>query len=204
MTSPAHPEVVVDVFALDPKKLTKKAINGLRGAFAVSGAVALILGIVLLLWPVKTLAIVAIFLGINFLITGAVKLGIGIFSSGISAGLRVLDILLGLFLMVAGIVAIKNSAATGEVLLIFTVIIIGIGWIIEGILAMVESGKGENRVWAIIFGVLSVIAGIVVLAIPGWTAAWLLAISAIMLIILGIVGIVRAFTFGKSVLAELS
>lgn len=203
MTSPTQPEVVVDVFSLDPKKLTKKAINGLRGAFAVSGVVALLLGIVLLIWPDKTLAVVAVFLGINFLITGAVKLGIGIFSSGLSAGLRVLDILLGLFLMVAGIVAIKNSAATGEALLIFTVIIIGIGWIIEGILAMVEAGKGENRLWAIIFGVISVIAGIVVLAVPGWTAVWLMLMTAIMLIILGIVGIVRAFTFGKSVLAQL-
>ncbi len=87
---------------------------------------ALVLGLLLLFWPTKTLAVVAIFRGINFLIT---------------AGMRALDILLGLFVMVAGIT---------------------------------------------------------VLAVPAWTAMWLL-MTAIMLIILGIVGLVRALTLGKKI-----
>ncbi|ALV46931.1 hypothetical protein MB46_17040 [Arthrobacter alpinus] len=195
------PEVTIDTFALDPHKLTQQAVKGLRIAFAVSGIAALGLGVVLLLWPTKTLAVVAVFLGINFLITGAVKVAVGIFSHSLSAGMRVLDVLLGLFILVAGIIALRNSAATGEALLIFTVIMIGIGWIIEGVIAMAEAGKGSTRLWAIVFGALSVIAGVVVLAVPGWTAAWLLLMTAIMLIVLGIVGLVRAFTFGKQLLA---
>ncbi len=195
------PHVTIDSFALDPHKLTQQALKGLRLAFAVSGIAALGLGVVLLLWPTKTLAVVAVFLGINFLITGAVKVAVGIFSHSLSTGMRILDVLLGLFILVAGIIALRNSAATGEALLIFTVIMIGIGWIIEGIVAMAEAGKGSTRLWAIVFGALSVVAGIVVLAVPGWTAAWLLLMTAIMLIVLGIVGLVRAFTFGKQLLA---
>ncbi|SEE90653.1 Uncharacterized membrane protein HdeD, DUF308 family [Arthrobacter alpinus] len=195
------PEVTIDTFALDPHKLTQQAVKGLRIAFAVSGIAALGLGVVLLLWPTKTLAVVAVFLGINFLITGAVKVAVGIFSHSLSAGMRILDVLLGLFILVAGIIALRNSAATGEALLIFTVIMIGIGWIIEGVIAMAEAGKGSTRLWAIVFGAVSVIAGVVVLAVPGWTAAWLLLMTAIMLIVLGIVGLVRAFTFGKQLLA---
>lgn len=195
------PHVTIDSFALDPHKLTQQAVKGLRLAFAVSGIAALGLGVVLLLWPTKTLAVVAVFLGINFLITGAVKVAVGIFSHSLSTGMRILDVLLGLFILVAGIIALRNSAATGEALLIFTVIMIGIGWIIEGIVAMAEAGKGSTRLWAIVFGALSVVAGIVVLAVPGWTAAWLLLMTAIMLIVLGIVGLVRAFTFGKQLLA---
>lgn len=197
MSSPQQFSPTMDIFALDPAKLAASAVRGLRLAFGISGAVALVLGIVLLFWPTKTLAVVAVFLGINFVITGAVKAAVGIFSHGLSAGLRTLDILLGIFLVTAGIVAIKNSAATGEALLIFTVIIIGVGWIIEGILAMVESGKGSSRIWAIVFGGISVVAGIMVLAVPVWSALWLLTITAIILIILGIAGIVRAFTFGR-------
>lgn len=195
------PHITIDSFALDPHKLTQQAVKGLRLAFAVSGIAALGLGVVLLLWPTKTLAVVAVFLGINFLITGAVKVAVGIFSHSLSTGMRILDVLLGLFILVAGIIALRNSAATGEALLIFTVIMIGIGWIIEGIVAMAEAGKGSTRLWAIVFGALSVVAGIVVLAVPGWTAAWLLLMTAIMLIVLGIVGLVRAFTFGKQLLA---
>lgn len=201
MSSSASTQATFDIFALDPLKLTEKAVKWLRIAFAVSGAVALILGIVLLLWPSKTMAVVAVFLGINFLITGAIKVAVGIFSHSISAGMRILDILLGLFVLVAGIIAIRNSAATGEILVIFTVIMIGIGWIFEGIIAMAEAGKGPSRTWAIVFGILSVLAGIVVLVVPVWTAAWLLLMTAIMLIVLGVVGIVRAFTFGRKLLA---
>ena len=198
MSSSNNPTVSMDVFALDPQKITEKAVKGLRLAFAISGVAALVLGIILLLWPTKTLAVVAVILGINFLITGGIKVAVGIFSHSLSAGMRILDVLLGLFVMVAGIIALRNSAATGELLLVFTVIMIGIGWIIEGIIAMAEAGKGPTRTWAIVFGAISVIAGITVLAVPVWTAQWLLLITAIMLIILGVVGLVRAFTFGKS------
>jgi len=203
MNAAPQPTPVVDVFSIDAHSLTKSAIQGIRIAFGISGAVALILGIILLFWPVKTLAVVAVFLGLNFLITGAIKLAIGIFSRGLSGGLRTLDILLGLFLIVAGIIAIKNSAATGEALVILIVAIIGIGWIIEGVLAIVESGKGPSRLWAIVFGALSIVAGIVVLAVPGWSALWLLTITAIVLIILGVLGVIRGFTFGRTVLAQL-
>ena len=198
MSSSNKPTVSIDVFALDPQKITEKAVKGLRLAFAISGVAALVLGIILLLWPTKTLAVVAVILGINFLITGGIKVAVGIFSHSLSAGMRILDVLLGLFVMVAGIIALRNSAATGELLLVFTVIMIGIGWIIEGIIAMAEAGKGPTRTWAIVFGAISVVAGITVLAVPVWTAQWLLLITAIMLIILGVVGLVRAFTFGKS------
>ncbi len=198
MSSPGTPQVAFDIFSLDPQKLADKAVKGLRTAFAVSGAAALILGIVLLLWPSKTLAVVAVFLGINFLIAGAVRVAMGIFSHSLSAGLRILDVFLGLLILVAGVITLRNAAATGEALLIFTVIFIGIGWIIEGIIAIAEAGKGSTRLWALVFGALSVLAGIVVLVVPVWTAQWLLLVTAIMLIILGVVGLVRAFTFGKS------
>lgn len=102
--------------------------------------------------------------------TRAIKVAVGIFSHSISTGMRVLDVLLGLFIMVAGIIALRNSAATGQALLIFTVIMIWIGWIIEGIIAMLEAGKGSSRLWAIVFGAMSVLAGVTVLAAPVWSA----------------------------------
>lgn len=193
-------ETTIDVLAIDPQQLTRSAVKGLRAAFGVSGAVALILGTVLLFWPAKTLAAVAIFLGINFLITGGIKVGVGIFGHSLSAGTRILDILLGALILGAGVISLRNSTATGELLLLFTVVMMGIGWIFEGIIAMAEAGRGRHRLWPLVFGIISVIAGIVVLVVPGWTAGLLLMTSAIMLIVLGIVGLVRAFTFGKSAL----
>lgn len=197
MSIPDSNSEIIDHFAVDAKKLTASAINGIRVAFGVGGAAALILGIVLLFVPRETLQVAAILLGIYFLIAGIVRLALGIFSRGITGGMRTLDILLGLLLIIAGIIALRNSAVTGAALLILLVAVIGIGWIIEGVLAIVESGGAASRGWAIAFGVLSIIAGIIVLVIPGWASVWLVLFSAITLIVLGIVGIVRAFTFGR-------
>lgn len=186
-------------FAIDPTRLTRAAINGIRVAFGVGGAAAIILGIVLLVWPAKTLGAVAIIVGIYFLVSGIVRLGIGIFSKGLSGGMRTLDILFGVLLIIAGIIALKNVAVAASALLILVVAIIGVGWIIEGVLAIVESRGAPQAGWHIASGVISILAGIVVLAIPGWSALWLLLIAGIMLIVLGILGVVRAFTFGRSV-----
>lgn len=196
--------VSVDEFSLDAKELSKSAINAVRVAFGVAGVVALILGIVLLVEPVKTFTVLAIILGINFLVVGIVRVALSIFTAGVSAGLRVLNILFGILLIIVGIVAIRNSTIAAELLVIFVVVLIGIGWIIEGILALVESGKSESRGWAIAFGILSILAGITVLVLPVASAAVMILVSGIALVILGVVGVVRAFTFGRSALKSLA
>jgi uncharacterized membrane protein HdeD (DUF308 family) len=201
MSAPDPIDTFVHELGLDARRLTRQAINGVRAAFGVAGIVAVILGIVLLVWPEKTLGVVAIFLGIYFLVSGIVRLGLGIFSKGISGGLRTLDILLGVLLVIAGIIALKNAAATAAALLILVVAIIGVGWIIEGVLAIVESRGTASPGWAVTFGIISIIAGIIVLVIPGWSAVWLVFTTAIILIILGVLGVIRAFTFGREVRA---
>jgi uncharacterized membrane protein HdeD (DUF308 family) len=200
MTTTDPLENLVHDFALNAKNLSKSAINGIRLAFGIGGIVALILGIILLVWPAKTLGVVAIFLGIYFLVAGVIRLAMGIFSKGISGGMRTLDILLGVLLIVAGVIALKNVAATTAALLILIVAVIGVGWIIEGVLAIVESRGAPSSGWAITSGIISIIAGIVVLVIPGWSAVWLILMAGIVLIIVGILGIVRAFTFGREAL----
>ncbi|MEO9096029.1 MAG: DUF308 domain-containing protein [Microbacteriaceae bacterium] len=199
MSTAEQREVFRHDFALDASTLARSAINGIRTAFGIGGAIALILGIVLLVWPEKTLGVVAIFLGIYFLASGVIRLALGIFSRAISGGMRTLDILLGVLLIVAGIIALKNVAATTAALLILMVAVIGVGWIIEGVLSIVESRGAPSAGWAITAGVISILAGIVVLAIPAWSALWLITVTGIVLIVLGIVGIVRAFTFGREV-----
>src|SRR6187431_3149123 len=181
--SNSEPIGLSDELSLDEKNLGKSAINAVRVAFGVGGAVALILGIVLLVWPDKSLTILAIILGINFIVLGIIRLALSIFTSGVSGGLRVLNILFGILLIILGVVALKNAAAAAELLAIIVVVIIGIGWIVEGVLALVESGNSPSRGWAITFGVISILAGIVVLVIPG---------------------IVRAFSFGRKEIKELS
>ena len=199
LNDPTDP--VLHEFSLDARHMTRSAINAIRTALGISGAVGLILGIVLLFWPEKTIAVLAIFLGIYFLVAGVLRLGVGIFSRGMSGGSRALNIILGVLLIFVGILALKNVQTAAITLVIFAVAFIGVGWIIEGVMALAESGRSPNSGWSIAFGILSIIAGIVVLFVPVSSAAVLLLFAAIALIVLGIIGIVRAFTFGRDVLA---
>ena len=95
-------------FSLDARHMTRSAINAIRTALGISGAVGLILGIVLLFWPEKTIAVLAVFLGIYFLVAGVLRLGVGIFSRGMRGGSRALNIILGVLLIFVGILALKN------------------------------------------------------------------------------------------------
>ncbi|KQX06993.1 MULTISPECIES: HdeD family acid-resistance protein [unclassified Leifsonia] len=181
-------------FQIDPNRLSKSEVNGIRVALGVSAVVALVLGIVVLVWPDKTAGLLAVLFGLYFLIIGIVRLAKGIFSKGISGGSRVLSILLGLLLVIAGIFALRNLESTVALL----GIIIGIAWIIEGVAALVESASDGSRWPGIVFGVISIIAGIVVLFLPAASVAVLLVIGGIFLVIAGLVQLVQAFTFGRN------
>ncbi|MGO4593782.1 HdeD family acid-resistance protein [Leifsonia sp. 2TAF2] len=191
---------IVNELSLNARDMTRSAINAVRTALGVSGGVSLILGIVLLFWPEKTLSVLAVFLGIYFLIAGVLRLAIGIFAHGLRGGSRVLNIILGVLLIFAGILALKNISAAAVTLVIFAVAFIGVAWIIEGVMALAEAGRAASSGWAIAFGILSIIAGIVVLVLPASSAVFLLWFAAFALIVLGVIGIVRAFTFGRDVL----
>ncbi|GAA1783615.1 HdeD family acid-resistance protein [Agromyces lapidis] len=188
-------------FSLDSEELSKSAINTVRATLGISGAVALIVGILITFWPKDSAVVLTAILAVYFLIAGIAYLGLGIFSKGISGGARALDIILGLLFIVGAVLAFANLGATTAFLAVFIAILIGVLWIVEGVVALVQVGDAPSKGWAIFFGLLSIVAGIVLLFSPIWGAVVLFIIVGISLIVLGIVQIVRAFTFGRGATA---
>ncbi len=188
-------------FSLDGKDLTRSAINGVRVALGIAGATALIIGLFISFWPKSAAGVIAILVGIYLLVAGLVYLGIGLFSRGLSVGARALDIILGVVFIVAGVLAFANLSETAMFLGVFLGILVGIAWIIEGVVSLVQIGDSPSKGWVIFFGLLSIVAGIVLLFSPLWGAVLLFVLTGISLIVLGIIQIVRAFTFGKGVVA---
>jgi uncharacterized membrane protein HdeD (DUF308 family) len=184
-------------YTLDAAELTKSAVNSIRVTLGISGAVALIIGILITFWPKNSAMVIAVLIGIYLVIAGLAYVGLGIFSKGISGGARTLDIILGILFVVGGVLALANVAQATAFLAVFLGVLVGIAWIVEGIVTLVQSGDAPSRGWAIFFGILSIVAGILVLSAPFWAVAILFIILGISLIILGIVQIVRAFTFGR-------
>lgn len=177
--------------------LHNTATNGIRTALGLGGLLALILGILILVWPGKTAIVVTAIFAIYAIAAGLVYIGLGVFTAGKGGWARIGHILLGLVFIVAGVVAFFNLGVTAAWFATFVGILVGIVWIIEGIVSLSTLGLAASKGWTIFFAIISIIAGIVLLFSPLWGAIvlwWLLGISAV---VLGIIQIVRAFSFGK-------
>ena len=189
-----------DVFRLNAPDLTRRAITTVRASFALLGVLALGLGIALLAWPGKTITALAVILGAYLLVEGVIRIVMALVTPLIHAGSRLLSMLFGVLFILGGVVMMRNPGLSGETLLVVVAIIIGVAWIMEGVLALLESGSAQSRGWAISFGIISLLAGIIVLVTPAWSAVMLMVFTGASLVVMGIVSLVRAFTFGREVL----
>ncbi|MCE0507851.1 MULTISPECIES: HdeD family acid-resistance protein [Microbacterium] len=181
----------------EPLTEAKSLFKSIRISLAVAGVLALVAGIVLLVWPVKSAVIVTAIFASYLVVAGLVYIGLGIFSSAKGGWARVGHIVLGLLYVAAGIIAFFNLNAAAATLAFVVVIFIGISWIVDGVVALTLLGSDGSRVWTVLYALLSIVAGIIVLFSPliAGFAFWLLL--GISLIVLGIIQIVRAFTLGK-------
>ena len=170
--------------------------SGIRTAIGVGGVLAVIVGILILVWPGRTAMVATAIIAIYAIAAGIVYAALGIFAKGTGGWARVGYIVLGILFIIAGIVAFANLAQTTACLAVFLGVLVGIMWIVEGIVALSTLGDSSSKIWTIIFAILSIIAGVVLLFSPLYVAVlWVLL--GISLIILGIVNVVRAFSYGK-------
>lgn len=173
----------------------KAAVNGIRTALGLGGAIALIVGILILVWPGRTAMVVAAIIAVYAIVGGLVYAGLGIFSKAMGGWSRIGHIVLGILFVVAGIIALSNLGATTAWLAVFLGVLVGIMWIVEGVVALTTLSGAASKGLTIFFAVLSIIAGIILIFAPLWGAVVLWWILGISLVVLGIVQIVRAFTF---------
>lgn len=185
-------------FKLVEEWLPAQAKKTIRMVYGVVGVVAVLLGLALLVWPGKTLEVFAVVLGIYFLISGAMRVIGAIVENGLPGGWRVLDILVGLILVIGGVVMLKNTVLSSAMLTILVTLTVGIGWIMEGIMALVETWRLPKSGWAIFYSVISVFAGIVLLCSPFTSVIFLIIFTGCAMVIMGALAIIRAFRFGKA------
>jgi uncharacterized membrane protein HdeD (DUF308 family) len=184
-------------FELGLKNVEKSVINTVRAAIGVSGAVSLIIGLLILVWPVKTAVVVAGIIAVYAVIAGVVNLAIGIFSRRLGGWVRVGYLVLGAVFLVAAIVSFSNLGAAAAGLAVLVGVLFGISWIIEGVVGLTMVGDSASKVWTIVYALIGVVAGILLLTSPLWGAALLWLWLGVSLLVLGIVQIVRALRFGS-------
>jgi uncharacterized membrane protein HdeD (DUF308 family) len=176
----------------------KRGIDAVRVALGLGGLIALILGILIMVNPVKSgaimMQIVAVIVAVYMVGVGAVYLGAAIFSKTMKGWPRTGNILLGILYIIAGIILFSNIAAAAAVLAVFLSIIIGIMWIIEGVLAFTTVKSTGHPVLTVIYGIVSVVAGLVLIFSPLLGAVTLWLLIGVGMAVLGVIQIVRAFS----------
>ena len=150
-----------------------------------------------LIWPGKTLGVAAVALGIYFVVSGVIRIVSAIVTLGLPSGWRILDILIGIMLSVGGVLMLKNAALSGQALAVFITMVVGLGWMMEGVMALAESWRLPSSGWAVLYAIISIIAGLVVLVSPVSSMLFLVIFCGCALIVMGVSSMVRAFKFGR-------
>lgn len=164
----------------------------------VAGLLTIVLGAIVLAWPGPTILVASTLFGVYLLVSGLAELFMA-FTLPRSAATRVMLFISGALSLVLAILSLRHFGDAYAVLLLS--LWIGIGFIFQGI-SGAAVGIGERdlpgRGWYIAAGIISVIAGLVVLVWQFDSIAVLTLAAGIWLVIIGITQIVQALQTRKA------
>ena len=161
----------------------------------VLGVLTLILGIIVSFHPSGSLNVVAVLLGILMILSGIFHL-VRVFDHDEQH--RIWVGIAGLLFIVIGVVLIRHLHLTVALI----GLVIGITWVVQGLTALIgglAGGTREGRAWWIAFGVISVIAGIVVVSAPVSSVNVLAVLLGIWFIVMGIFEIIAGFMLRRAI-----
>jgi uncharacterized membrane protein HdeD (DUF308 family) len=155
------------------------------GLLVVFGVITVAAGLCAVVWPGITLLAAAIVFGVQLVVAGVYRL-VGAFASpDVAGGTRVLLALLGVLSLIIGLYAVRHVLLT----IIALALLLGIFWIVNGVIEIFTAGSHREmhgRGWRVAMGVLSIIAGIIVLATPAISLVVLVVVLSIWLIMFGV------------------
>ena len=164
----------------------------------VSGILSLIVGVLVLAWPGISVLAAAIAFGVYLLIIGLAQV-IFAFALQVSAGSRILLFISGAASLILAVLAFRHFGQGYAVLLL--AIWIGIGFIFRGVAtatSAISDPMLPGRGWSIIVGVISLLAGIVVLAYPFPSIVTLAIVVGAWFAVIGVLEIVSSFGIRKA------
>ncbi|MFD3702248.1 HdeD family acid-resistance protein [Nocardia sp. NPDC058658] len=161
----------------------------------VTGLLAVILGIIVLVWPGPSLLVAGVLFGIYMVVSGIFQL-IAAFTHLPSTSFRVLSFISGVLSLIIGVFCFRDDLASIVLLGLW----IGISWLFRGVAvlfaAISESGV-PGRGWQIFYGIISALAGVVLIVWPISSIATLVLVVGIFLIVIGIMEVITAFGVRK-------
>lgn len=174
---------------------TRNRQGGLRIALGIA---SMLLGLAAILWPGATLLVVALLFGLELIFAGLVRIAGAAMLKTSAGSWRVLSVVLGAMTIFAGVLCLIRPGAS----LFALVIVLAVGWLADGaselVSAFTVSRPRSERISLIAFGLVSIIAAIVLLTVPGASLVLLARIGGVILIAFGIASLVAALTSRKA------
>jgi uncharacterized membrane protein HdeD (DUF308 family) len=172
---------------------TSNLMQGIWTSAILSGLLAVVLGVVILTWPQPSVVATAALFGVYLVVSG-IALVVLAFSLPASGGSRFLNFISGVASIALGILAFRHFGEGYAVLLL--AIWIATGFIIRGMFVTASAigvPQFPGRGWAIFFGLITIIAGFVMLAYPFDSIETLALVVGAWLVILGATEVISGF-----------
>lgn len=156
------------------------------------GAITTALGFVVALNPTTSLNVVSVLLGILLLVSGLLYLVRAIDND---ASHRAWSMIAGLVFVVLGVVLVRHLHVT----VVLIALLVGISWIVMGVVKLMAASqaRGRTQTWLAVSGAVTLLAGIVVVAVPINSVTVLTVLLGIWWIVLGILEIVGALALRR-------
>lgn len=151
----------------------------------IGGLTSLVTGLIMALWPDKTLLFVAVLIGVWLLVAGLIQVVRAFTRKELGRVRRVLIGVSGLLYLVVGAICLRNLFAS----LALLTVVVGLVWTVGG---AAEIASGFPRFWPTLVGLLSMAAGVVVFLWPKPTLLTLTVFIGLWLMVIGIIQIALA------------
>jgi uncharacterized membrane protein HdeD (DUF308 family) len=170
---------------------------GWKAVFLI-GAASVILGLIVAIQPTTSLNVIAVLLGILLIFSGIYHI-VEAFSASEQG--RVWRGIAGILFILGGTILIRHLNLS----LALIGLVIGLIWIVQGVLTLlagVSVGRGTpGRWWPVVFGIISLAAGIVVVSTPVTAVTTLATLLGIWFVVMGVFEMVGAVA-GRRVVRE--
>ena len=171
---------------LDDQDAAASLIAASWEAGLIVGVITLVLGIIVALHPTTSLNVICVLIGVIVIIGGLLRLVVSFDSDNQH---RALSAIIGVVMIGIGLVLIRHLHLSRLAI----AFVVGVVFILQGVVDLLVGFTGETRQgrgWLIFIGLVSIAAGIVVMASPENSITFLATLVGVWFIVLGVLGIV--------------
>ena len=148
------------------------------------GVLSVLAGIIAIVYPGATLVVIALIFALQLLLTAIFQFVFAFTVPRESAWLRALFVVLSIVSFVVALYLIGHVSLT----LLVLAVLLGAYWIAQGAIELllgIEHPELRSRLWIIVSGLLSIVAGGVVVLLPGISLLFLTIVLGVWLIVFG-------------------